>query len=373
MKRLLFVLCLAAIVLPVLPIFAQDGLNPEAQASLQTVMDDAVAAGTPGIVIWIDSPLGNFEGAVGYADLEAEILMQTTDSFRVGSITKTFTSTVILQLMEEGVLDLDDTLEEWLPDVAATLQYADQITLRHLLNHTSGIFDYLDDEVVLQGFIDDEDIRQHEWTSEEMVAVAASHEPNFAPGEEWYYTNTNYVLLTMIIEVATGKSLVENYHERIFDPLQLDNTYFANVEEPIGTLVHGYSDYLETDGFNTSWLSGAGGIVSNAPDIITFARALMGGQLFNDPATLDIMKTPSAVSLEMSMDGSDYALGLSHLASPFGDIYSHDGFAFGYNTMMVYVADYDIVFILFSNADESQADLGGVLQAFGQMIEASSN
>lgn len=370
MKRFLLFICLLIVVLPGFPILAQNSLNPQTADTLQAILDEAIQAGNPGIVLWVDSPMGNFEGAGGYADVDAGIALQPTDSFRIGSITKTFTSTIILQLVEEGVLDLDDKLVQWLPETAATLPYGDQITLRQLLNHTAGVFNWANDEETLGNYIQDVEMQQHQWLPEEMVAIAARHEADFTPGEAFAYSNTGYALLGMVIEAATGKTLAENYHQRILDPLGMSHTYLSNFEEPTSALVHGYSDYLQTDNYNASFAGAGGALVSNAPDLVIFFRALMTNQLFSDDATLQTMRTGSEQSVNQLTDNSEYGLGIMHFSSPIGDAYAHDGSIFGFNAAVMYFADYDMVFVMLVNADESQVEMESVLGALTELVEA---
>ena len=142
-KQLIFTLTLM-IVLPAIIATAQDDVQAfpsDVVTQIQAEMDELTASGyPPGMVVWIDAPEYQFEGASGFADIKEETPVLPEDAFRIGSITKMFTATVILQLAEDGVLTLDDPLALWLPDVAEQLPYGDQITLRHLLSHTSGLF-----------------------------------------------------------------------------------------------------------------------------------------------------------------------------------------------------------------------------------------
>ena len=153
-SRPLLRLSLALILVTLLPLgliaTAQDdpqAFPPDVAAEIQAQMDDLTASGLPpGMVVWIDTPEYQFAGASGFADLTHDIPMPPEGAFRIGSITKMFTATVIIQLAEEGVLTLDDPLAQWLPDVADQLPNGDQITLRHLLTHTSGVFNIVENE-----------------------------------------------------------------------------------------------------------------------------------------------------------------------------------------------------------------------------------
>ncbi|MDY6794330.1 MAG: serine hydrolase domain-containing protein [Actinomycetota bacterium] len=244
-------------------------LPPEIQRGLEDklsgVMEDN---GIPGAIIYVDVPgKGTWEAAIGLADVEAGEAMDTALRFHIGSITKTFVSTMILQLVDEGKMSLDDTLEEL--GIQPAVPYAGDITLRMLLNHTSGIFDYTAD-ADFQAASDDDFLRK--WTPRELVAFAAANQPYFPPGEGWEYSNTNFILQGMIIEELTGGSLEDELQERITSRLGLSATTLPDSPRISAEHSHGYAyaavitgdeadgggelmDITET--FNTSW--GMGG------------------------------------------------------------------------------------------------------------------
>ena len=143
MKRIVLLLCTVFLIVGVLPIHAQGEFDAAVAQNLQALIDSALEQGDPGVVLWVDTPDGVFEGVGGFADRDAGVALQADDAFRVGSVQKMFTSVVILQLMEEGILNLDDTLAEWLPEAAAMIPNSDVITIRQMLNLSSGIHDYM--------------------------------------------------------------------------------------------------------------------------------------------------------------------------------------------------------------------------------------
>ena len=169
-------------------------------------------------------------GAAGYANLRTKERMRVDHAFRVGSITKTFVATVVLQLAAEGTLGLDDALERWLPGLVANGQ---AITLRQLLNHTSGIYNYTDDQALNRTLIRNP---RRVLTPVELVAVATKHGPNFDPGKRWSYSNTGYILLGLVIEKATATSLEQELRERIFEPLALTRTTLSRSTHAFSTL-----------------------------------------------------------------------------------------------------------------------------------------
>jgi D-alanyl-D-alanine carboxypeptidase len=353
-RRLIVCLLLVVLAVQAAGLYAQEDFPPEAVDQIQAALDKQVEAGnTVGITLLIDSPAGTFAGASGYADLENEVPLQPDDAFRIGSITKMFTSTVILQLAEEGLLSTDDTLAEWLPDI--TVPNNDRITLRHLMNHTSGIPNYTDDEDLIAQYLANPTEPQE--TETEMVDwLNALDTALFEPGEDWSYSNTNYILLGMVIEAATGSTAAEQYRTRIFEPLGLAHTYLGDAEPATVDLVQGYmpedDTWINTTAWSVSWAWTAGGLVSTPSDLAIFIRALFAGELFAQPDTL-------AALLDTSGTGtSRYGLGIGYIppaALGFGSMaeaaWGHDGGIPGYLTELSYVPDLDLVIVTMRNSE----------------------
>jgi D-alanyl-D-alanine carboxypeptidase len=351
------IVCLLLVVLAVQAtgLYAQEDFPPETVDQIQAALDKQVeAANTVGITLLIDSPAGTFAGASGYADLENEVPLQPDDAFRIGSITKMFTSTVILQLAEEGLLSTDDTLAEWLPDI--TVPNNDRITLRHLMNHTSGIPNYTDDEDLIEQYLANPTDPQE--TETVMVDwLNALDTARFEPGEDWSYSNTNYILLGMVIETATGSTAAEQYRSRIFEPLGLAHTYLGDAEPATVELVQGYisenEKWTNTTAWNVRWAWTAGGLVSTPSDLAIFIRALFAGELFAQPDTLAVMLDTTGTG------GRRYGLGIGYippailgLGSMAEAAWGHDGGIPGYVTGLTYVPDLDLVTVTMRNSEE---------------------
>ncbi|WP_433178622.1 serine hydrolase domain-containing protein [Actinoallomurus sp. CA-150999] len=202
--------------------------------------------------------------------------------YRIGSQTKQITATVLLQLVQEGRLSLDDKLSKVLPEVAAQglVERADDITVRELIRHTSGIPDFFD-----SGRFDDFDFTTY-YRPVDLVKASRSLPRTGEPGEKFSYSNTNYVLIGMIIERLTGRTLSDEFTRRIFAPLRMKSTYLTfkppqGIKGPHG---HGYFPDAEgrprdADRQNASFGGAAGGIVSTAHDISVFRRAFSQGRL----------------------------------------------------------------------------------------------
>lgn len=278
---------------------------------LQTILDQAVAdGGVPGILADVRDGSRTWFGTAGER--------KQSDRFRIGSLTKAFTSTVVLQLDAEGELSLDDTVERRLPGLVPN---GGEITVRRLLNQTSGLFNYTMDEKLLARYVGPGFLKHRfdRVTPEELVKAAMAYPPAFAPGEGWGYSNTNFVLAGMIIEKVTGRSYAEEVERRIARPLDLTGTYVPGDDTALrGPHSRHYSklmlpdpdaeihDATEMDA-SSAWA--AGGMVSTSGDLHRFFHALLGGRLL--PAEqLEEMFT--GVSTEGSgwIPGTTYGLGV---------------------------------------------------------------
>jgi CubicO group peptidase (beta-lactamase class C family) len=259
--------------------------------------DTVVEMGAPGGVLAVVDPVGHtWIGATGLADVDAQLPMDTTDRMGIGSITKTFTGAVTLQLVEEGVLSLDDPLSAYPVDFPR----ADEIQLRHLLTHTTGIYDYAYDSDVLAG-------HARNWEPEELVAIAAAYDLAFEPGDSWSYSNTNFILVGLVIEAVTGNSWAHEVRTRLLDPFDLQDTFVAT-DEDVPNAAHGYfgdDDWTLEVSPSTGWA--AGGIVSNATDLLKWLDALIYGDVLSE-SSRDAMRTPSTLN---NGEERGYGIGLS--------------------------------------------------------------
>jgi D-alanyl-D-alanine carboxypeptidase len=224
---------------------------------------------------------------------------------RLGSITKMFTAVVVLQLAQEGKLDLDAPIATWLPDI---VQLADTTTPRHLLHHSSGIFDYLEDRRFFGPAYQNPN---RGWSPAELVAMANQFGPAFRPGTEgaWQYSSTNYVILGMLVEQVTGRPMAQEMRQRIFEPLGLTHTFFSPYEKPQGTLAQGYIDYSDRADVSMTFVFATGNIVSTADDLRRFVDALFGGQLLTDES-LRMMATVEDTGGAYEMPELRYGLGV---------------------------------------------------------------
>ncbi|SEM11254.1 serine hydrolase domain-containing protein [Streptacidiphilus jiangxiensis] len=296
-------------------------------AGVQTVLDRAVTeAGLPGAMAQVRDGSSTWFGQAGTADLDNGSRLVPQDRFRIGSTTKTFVSTVVLQLEAEHRLGLDDSVERWLPGLVDGNGYdGSKITIRQLLDHTSGIANFAMAKQVFEEFVG-LPFLQHRFdgfTPRQLVELGLETKPSFAPGHGWQYSDTNYVLAGMIIEKATGHSLAQEITDRIIKPLHLRNTY-----EPVGDdpWIHGphgrfYSKlmmpgdgtpFYDVTELNPSWGFGSGDIVSTVGDLGTFVQALLKGRML-PPVQQREMFTMLDTQGNWVGNNSEYGLGVGSI------------------------------------------------------------
>jgi D-alanyl-D-alanine carboxypeptidase len=308
---------------------------------LRRLLDQIVAAGAPGAAALVRGEHGVQQAASGLADLRTRRPMRPGLNYRAGSVTKPLVATVVLQLVAEGRLSLSDTVEHWLPGI---LPYGDQVSIRQLLNHTSGVPEYL--LVPLLELYESRQGRFRSWAPRELVALVADQPPLFPPGATYSYSNTNYVLAGLIVEAATGRTLRQELTGRIIRPLRLRDTFFPiNHPDIPGRNARGYSLPLSEQGpvldgplldftvYNPSLAWAAGNLVSDLGDLARFFRALLGGRLLS-PALLAEMTTTVPIG-----QGAGYGLGLLVLDTPCGRLIGHDGGIPGFITIVLSTQD----------------------------------
>ncbi|MFF5051689.1 serine hydrolase [Micromonospora sp. NPDC000663] len=299
---------------------------------LQEQLNAIVSAGAVGALARLRDERGEWQGVSGVAERGTTRRVSAESRFRAGSITKTFTATVTLQLAGEGRLRVDDAVESWLPGVVPNGQ---RITVRHLLNHTGGLYDYLRTLPLPPSpwFLDN---RWRTWSSAELSARALANPPTFEPpGSSFAYSNTGYLLLGQIIEKASGRSYRQEVERRIIQPLRLRGTSMPGSSPSIpGPHPHGYvpidrdgvRDLVDYTLMNPTVMGAGGEIISTTADLNRFFAALLGGELLPSNLLRE-MKTPG-------LEGGRYGLGLAwwHDTTCGIRLYGHDGDALAYQS-----------------------------------------
>jgi|tagenome__1003787_1003787.scaffolds.fasta_scaffold20971366_5 D-alanyl-D-alanine carboxypeptidase len=302
---------------------------------MQVAMDAMVADGTPGMYVQIRQGSRVIELRSGRPNLNSERAWTDRSRFRVASITKTFTAAVIMQLVGEGRLRLSDPVERWLP---RQLPYGRQITVRQLLNHTSGVPALGDLQFVAERF--DEPGRR--FTPQELLARIDGKPLDFPPGTAVNYVNTGFLLLALIAERVTGQPFAAALRRRVLAPLRLTDTSFDVDRSFPAPRVHGYGTKPGTTGpvydvtrMNPSWAWGSGNMVSSGRDVTTFLRALMNGTVVPLPQ-LDQMRVVDPITIDD--DGAGFGLGLE--TRPYSCAnYGKNGSMPGYMTYVHSTAD----------------------------------
>ena len=360
--------------------------EPDLGQRLQSILDAEVQGNDAvrGAALHVDAPaLGlNWEGAAGMADPESGTPMTPEMPVRIASNTKTFIAAAVLRLAEEGMLDIDDPIADHLPEEYVVMLEGDgydtgAVTVRHLLTHTSGLFDPTAMDRYTEAIIADP---MHRWTRSEQLQIAMDWgDPYGGPGEYYTYCDPGYGLLGAIIEQASGQPMAVAVRELLdFGYLGLDSTWWETLEsQPAGVpeQAHQFIGEYDTADFNPSYdLYGGGGIASTVGDLARFYRALFTGGVFADPATAGVMLT--------TVDGVQALPGASERALPPGayrmgiwvvevegfTTYRHTGF---FGTLATYVPELDLVVTVTTNQNSDQGALNELaLEAIKVVAEA---
>lgn len=297
---------------------AVNGAGASPPSDVQNALNELVRAGSPGAVVLVRNGDDTTVLAGGVAGLASRQPMTTDDHFRVGSITKTFVATVVLQLVAEGRLVLDRPLATQVPGL---LPATSRITVRELLQHTSGLWDYTGEPDFFTPYLKGN--LGYRWSPRRLLALALSHKPLFAPGTDWSYSNTNYLVLGLAVQSVTRHALGDELRARIFTPLHLADTSFAADRVIPKPAAHGYYKGVDITTLDESWAWAAAANVSTVADIATFYRSLLLGKLLH-PAQLRAMEHTVIAG------GNDYGLGLFRTPTPCGEAWGHNGLIPGY-------------------------------------------
>lgn len=328
--------------------------NPSTGGSLEAtvgrvVTDYMTDNGIPGVIVYVQSPSrGTLRAAYGVADTESDRRMDFADRVRIGSITKTMTATVIMQLAQEGKLDLDEPLAGYFPGIDTN-----EATIRQALRLTSGIPNYTT-AAFLNALADDP---ARVWSHDEIIAQVSSVAPSFPAGTDWEYSNTNYVMLGVVAEMASGESLTQLFDRRIFTPLEMDGCSVPAAGDAVisAPRSQGYQlgttwdrektppaplpAIVDVTDIDPSWAFGTGHVICTAADLAAWATALATGELLS-PAMqeerLDWYTTNEDPLIQ-------YGLGISNLLGLVG----HNGEISGYQSQASYrQADGTVIVVL---------------------------
>ncbi|MFI6446208.1 serine hydrolase domain-containing protein [Kitasatospora sp. NPDC050543] len=330
-------------------------------AALQEALEQAVADGFPGAVAYARRGERESRTAAGLANKASGEHARPDHRFRAASNTKSFVSTVLLQLEGEGRLSLDDSVEKWLPGVVqGNGNDGAAITIRQLLNHTSGIYDPATEPEFFAPYLE-----RHEWgyvyTPREVIARAVRHEPLFAPGGDWAYSNTNYLLAGLVIEAVTRHSAPSEIHQRILAPLGLKDTSFPLTDPAIhGPHLHGYDlKGRDVTRFSPSYDWTAGAMISTVDDLARFHRALFTGKLLRPAQQRELLTTvqfPGKPAYGLGVQREDVSCASEPDTKPIS-AWETDGAGPGFMSVSLTTADGERQLVLAVNVYDLGADL----------------
>jgi D-alanyl-D-alanine carboxypeptidase len=326
--------------------------------------------GFVGVTVMVRNGARTVHARAGEAELHTGRPVPRGAEFRMGSVTKTFVATVVLQLVAEGRVSLDDTVERWLPGlVSGNENDGSLITIRHLLQHTSGIHNYGPEESTGNTAADFERTRFEHWDAEQLIAGALRHQPDFRPAPadypnpDWNYSNSGYVLAGMIIKKVTGRPWAEEVRDRIIRPLGLTGTY-APGDNPYLKPPHAHTYHLfpgavtwtDTTVRNISQMDAAAALVGTERDVDRFFTALLGGRLL-PPAQLAEMRRTVPVSEAFQLGFPDLRYGLGLMQQPLtcgGDTWGHGGDLEGFTVRTGFTANGHRAVIVVANGTSDE-------------------
>ena len=314
---------------------------------LQSLMQESVQPDGPGVALYVNGPgFGEQLFTRGLANRERGTAVRTISHYRLAGLTKTFISTLVLQMITEGKLTMDDTIAEQLPEFADNIPNSDQITIRQLLTMTSGLPDYRDNPEFWQVVRSQE---KRGWRPDEVVPYIADLPVVNEPDAEFNYSNTNYVLLQLILLNVFEEPFEEELQDRILDVLDLQDTYIEPFGLTTGGHIGGYAD-IDGDGtveslipYDDARSMGDLGLISNALNLAEFAPALYERTLPGEAKDAALVLMPN---------GDEYGYGIMRRNSDWGEMWGYASTASGFSNQMWYLPDKETTVIVLINAEE---------------------
>lgn len=334
----------------------QDDINADYSKAgqLQNLLDKYAGIGLPGIAIAVYSPEGFWAGSAGYAKLENKTLMQPCHLQYSQSVSKTYLAVAMLKLSEQGQINLDEKITAYLPaEVTKKVTGAEKVTVRQLMNHTSGIAEYNDKPAYVSYLLQHP---LHVFTTMDYLDFIEGDDMQFEPGSKLRYTNTNYLLLALIGDQLTGDH-AKYLRDQIFKPLGLVNSYYRDDENYLNQpdLVNSYWDRYSNSALencsamqkvNVGSLIGDDGIIAAPADYVSFLKALFEDQLLT-PSSMDQMLT--FVKNDTGQYAYGYGLGISNDPYKEHNVYGHSGGGIGAGCLLEYIPDKDTYFFIAIN------------------------
>ncbi|MEU1365195.1 serine hydrolase domain-containing protein [Streptomyces sp. NPDC005803] len=319
------------------------GLGPEVNARLdKAIADVRKQAGIPGVVVGLWMPgKGSYVRATGVGDTATRAPMSADSFIRIGSETKTFTVTALLELVDEHRVELDDPISTYIPGV----RDGHRITLRHLAEMRSGLFPYTSDADFTRAL--ERDPQRH-FTPQELLAYGMKHRNTFEPGAQFQYSNSNLILLGLVVEKVSGHKLADVIRHRVLRPSHLRHTLFPSGPEFPEPHAHGYTqqslsgETVDATDWNPSWAWAAGAMISDLRDLRRWAKIVATGELLSPATQAQRLKT-----LPTGFPGTTYGLGIFETNGWIG----HNGSLPGYETVTVYLPSQKATLVVMINTD----------------------
>ncbi|SHF42068.1 serine hydrolase domain-containing protein [Pedobacter caeni] len=329
----------------------------------QRIINQFIAAGATGVSMTVISPQGTWNGAGGLADVQNKIAMTPNHTLRIGSITKMFTTATILKLQEEGLLNIKDKINKYISrEITDHIANANEVTIEQCLNHTAGIKEYLNEEEVRNGILTGKIIKS---SPERNLQFIYGKPASFPAGKGSSYSNSNYLLLALVIRQVTGKPAYQVVSEKIINPLGLRNT-FASTTLP-ATMTKCYlrekdkeGELQEVTDLDNNAIGGPdaidGGMIATSQDVATFLAAMLTGKILSQES-IRIMESfgPKPIDPADAFENPDlayykeYGLGLMKLHTDKGVAMGHDGHVYGFIGKAYYLPEQKVTVVILLN------------------------
>jgi D-alanyl-D-alanine carboxypeptidase len=336
----------------------QDSVEMHPQAGVyQNILDNNQKNGLVGAVLLVKDKHGLWTGAAGNADIASGIDMQPCNRFLIASISKVFTAAAVFRYVDQGILSLEDPVNKWLPNsITDKVANANEAQIKHLLSHTSGMVDYYTTQLELDRINN----VHNEWTMEDVLEYVYGKKADFEVGETYGYCNTNYLLLSMILESASGLSFQSVYEQEVFIPAGLNSAYYSESKPIPDDCVKGYADIYGNGQYAESrflyedevGIGGDGGIAINAHDLSVFLEKLMKGELISQSSLEDMTNWFDMPEFWhwFPFGQTENGYGFEKFNTAYGYAVGHTGGMDGFSTYGFYFPEEDMTYVLFINS-----------------------
>jgi D-alanyl-D-alanine carboxypeptidase len=322
----------------------------------QKVIDDTVSDAIPGIILLVESIEKSFLGSTGLADIDNQTAMQTYHIMPNGSAGKKLTALLVAMLEDEGLLNQDNTIDTWLSEeLLAQIDHSEKMTLRQLLNHTAGVYDYLDDDdFKVAALLDPSSLK----TDRYALNFALNKPAYFAPGQGWGYSNTGYLLAGLILDEVLGEHHSSEIRSKILEPLGMNSSHYGGVEKERGDIISGYSRFNDDEVINTKTLYENIGVadaplVSSVEDIALLLKTIISDDSFISSHVKDTLLGED--NLQAMGNGQYYGQGIIKETINGMIVYHHGGLEAGYSTTNIYIPDNQTSITAFFNCGDFDA------------------